>query len=423
MSLRAFVVRGSGFVIAGMTATFVACGSERQVVPVEPEDAAPSSLPVQVGPPVPTFSQDAAPRPDASDSGFASCASVAIEAKRENLPVDIIWMVDNSSSMAPAVAEVQAGINTFANLIGSRGLDYRVIMLSLRGTTPFTVSGSMRYPICVPPPLGGADCANGTNLFHARMDVLSTQALEQFIGTLDQTTGYTNGTARGSEPWAQVLRPNATKSIVLVSDDNSRFPGVSFEGFPGGPSPYTNGLVLPVGLLHPTRANAWKGYLFNGIYGWGSTADPSIRCTYSDGSKPPTSGSEYTALVTKTSGVRAQLCAGPTAWGPFFDAVATAVVANAKVACELAIPVPDGGLLDAGLVNVAVTGGTGAQKTLPRVTGVEACGGAEGWYYDVPAAPTKVLLCPTSCDTAQSPAPGTKPPKIEVLFGCQTVVR
>jgi len=412
-----------GWFVALASATgFVACGSERQVVPTDPEDAA-TVTPIPTGTLTPLFAPDGAPSRDAAEDAFSSCASVAIEAKREKLPVDIIWMVDNSASMAPAVAEVQAGINTFASFVGSRGLDYRVIMLSLRGTTPLNVGGSQRFPMCVPGPLGGADCGNGPNFFHARMDVLSTQTLEQFLGTLDQTTGYTNGTSRGSEPWAQNLRPNATKSIVLVTDDNSRFPGVSFEGFPGGPSPYTNGLVLPVGLLHPSRANAWKGYIFNGIYGWGSTADPSIRCTFTDGSKPPTSGSEYTALVTKTSGVRAQLCDGPTAWGPFFDAVATAVVANAKVACELPIPVPDGGLLDAGLVNVAVTGGTGVQKTLPRVASAEACGAAEGWYYDLPTSPTKVLLCPTSCESAQSPAPGSKPPKIDVLFGCQTVIR
>lgn len=414
---RVLVVCSLALSAASLGAALVACGSARGEVPTgDPEDAAITPFPD--GPLTPQFNPDASDA-DASDGGFASCASVAVEAERQKLPVDIVWMVDNSASMAPAVAEVQAGINAFANLVGTKGIDYRVIMLSLRGTAP---TGS-RFPICVPPPLGGADCGNSTRFLHARVDILSTQTLEQLLGTMDQTTGYQNGATRGSEPWSQFLRPEASKSIVLVTDDNSRFPAISFEGFPGGPSPYTNGLELPVGLLHPARANAWKGYLFNAIYGWGSTADPSIRCSYSDGSKPPTSGSEYSALVAKTGGVRAKLCDGPSAWGPFFDAVATAVVANARVACDLPIPTPDGGLVDPDLVNVAVTGGAGTKTTLPRVSAVEACAGGEGWYYDSPTAPTKVSLCPVSCEGAQSPAPGTKPPKVDVLFGCKSVVR
>ncbi|MBK8213158.1 MAG: hypothetical protein IPK71_05350 [Myxococcales bacterium] len=408
-----------GLAVALVLAPLVACGSRERVVyvPVELEASVP---PTPTGPPTPIFAPDAGL--DGSDGGFVSCAGTAIEAKRAPLPVDIVFMVDNSASMAPAVAEVQAGINAFAQRIGSRGIDYRVIMLSLRGTAPTTVGGSARYPICVPPPLGGPDCGNGPTFFHAPMDVYSTQTLEQLLGTLDQTQGYTQGQARGSVPWSQELRKEATKSIVLVTDDNSRFPGVSFEGFPGGPSPYTNGLVLPVGLLHPARANGWKGYLFHGIYGWGSTADPSIRCTYSDGSKPPTSGSEYSALVARTGGARAQLCDGPAAWGPFFDAVATAVVANARLACETPMPVPEAGVVDPERVNVVVTGGDGVARTVPRVAASGDCGAAEGWHYDAPLAPTKVVLCPASCESAQS-STASRPPKLEVLLGCASIVR
>lgn len=366
------------------------------------------------------FTTDAAPDADAS---FATCASAAVEAKREQLPVDIVWVVDNSSSMAPAVAEVQAGLNAFASLVGSKGLDYKVVMLSLRGTDPVQVGGKTRHPVCIPPPLGGADCGNSATFFHAAMDVQSTQPLEQILGSLDQTTGYTAGTQRGSEPWSQELRAKATKSIVLVTDDNSRFPGVSFEGFPGGDSPYTGGLVLPPGILHASRNGAWKGYSFSALYGWGSTLDPSIRCTFPDGSKPTASGSEYTALVQKTGGVRAQICDGSAAWGPFFDAVATAVVATARVACELPIPAADAGTVDPSLVNVQVTDGSKAPATVPKVKDESQCAGADGWYYDAPASPTKVFLCPKSCEGAQSKGVGTKLPKVEVLFGCESVVR
>lgn len=352
--------------------------------------------------------------------GFAACVGTAVEAKRERLPVDIIWLVDNSASMQPAIVEVQQGLNAFATLVGSKGLDYKVIMLSLQGTAPIT-GGSTRYPVCIPPPLGGADCGNATRFFHAPLDVQSTQPLEQILGTLDQTTGYTAGFARGSIAWSQELRAEASKSIVVVTDDNSRFPSVSFETFPGGENPNTGGLVLPPGLLHPSRKGAWKGYVFNAIYGWGD-ADPSIRCTYPGGSKPAASGAEYSTLVAKTKGARAKICDGSAAWGPFFDAVATAVFANARVACELAIPVAEAGAVDPDKVNVRIDDGTNPAATIARVADAAACGGAAGWYYDSPTAPTKVLLCPAACDAVQSSG-AAKPPRVDVLFGCSTLVR
>ena len=354
------------------------------------------------------------------DATFDACAAVAVTAKQEKLPVDIIWVVDNSSSMQAAIVEVQAGLNDFALRIGSKGLDYKVIMLSLRGTSPIT-GGSTRYPVCIPPPLGGADCGNTPLFFHAPLDVQSTQPLEQILGTLSQTQGYTPGNARGGEPWAAELRPNATKSFVLVTDDNSRFPNVSFETFPGGPNPNTNGLVLPPGILDSSRGGAFKGYIFNAIYGWGGV-DPSIRCTFPDGTKPAASGAEYTTLVAKTKGARAQLCAGSAAWGPFFDGVATAVSKNARVACELAIPTLDAGAIDPAAVNVQVDKGSGPAVTLAKVPDEIACGGAAGWYYDNPAAPKTVKLCPLSCDDVQS-ADAPKPPQVKVLFGCATLVR
>lgn len=416
MSIRARAT-AVAFILSGLAA-FVACASDdtatRSFESVEtPEAAAPVP---------PTDFKGDADVPDAAEAGFETCASAAVEAKRENLPVDIIWVVDNSSSMAPAVAEVQAGLNAFAALVGTKGLDYRVVLLSLRGKAPITIGTKTRYPVCVPPPLGGADCADTALFTHAAVDIQSTQPLEQILGTLDQTQGYTSGNARGGEPWAQALRANATKSIVIVTDDNSRFPGVSFEGFPGGDNPYTGGLVLPTGILHPTRGGAWLNYVFSGIYGWGTTVDPSIRCTFPDNSKPTASGSEYTALVQKTGGVRAKICDGSAAWGPFFDDVATAVVKTARVACELDIPVAEAGTVDPARVNVRVTDGVKPPLNVPRVTGEPACAGLDGWYYDAPTSPTKVILCPKSCEGAQSHG-GTKLPKVEVLFGCATLVR
>ncbi len=353
----------------------------------------------------------------------AACATATQEAKTEVLPVDVIWMVDNSASMAPAVAEVKAGLNAFAALIDAKKLDYKVIVLSVRSkTSPITLGGGTRYPVCIPPPLAGDDaCGNGPRFFHSNVDIKSTQPLEQLLGTLDQTDGYKLGQERGGEPWKDQLRPEASKTIVVVTDDNARLSATDFETFAGGKNPF-NSLTLGPGVLHPSRKGLFDGYVFGGIYGWGSETETGVTCVYGDGSKPPSSGPTYTALVSKTGGPRAKLCDGPAAWSSFFDAIATAVVKSAKLSCTLELPVPPEGTLDPSAVNVRITGASGT-TVIPQVPNAAACGTDVAWYYDDPAAPKKVILCPAACDAANAAVGVDKPGKIDVLFGCKTVIK
>lgn len=356
-------------------------------------------------------------------SADAACAATASEATVEKLPVDIIWMVDNSSSMQPAVAEVRNGLNAFASLIASKNLDYKVIMLSLRDkAVQITHNGGTRYPVCIPEPLAGdANCGNGPRFFQSSLDIYSTQPLEQFLGTLGQTTGYLPSDQKGCDPWKQELRPNATKTIVVVTDDNARLSATQFETFAGGKDPF-NSTVLPPGILDPSWNGLFNGYIFSGIYGWGNENDPSVLCTFPDMTQPAASGTTYTTLVQKTKGVRAKICDGSAAWGPFFDAVAQAVYASAKLNCELAIPTPPQGTIDPKLVNVAIVSND-VSTYLPGVPDAASCGAEGGWYYDDPINPTKVTLCKTSCDNAQTMIGPGQTGKIEVLFGCETVIK
>ncbi|MFO0588857.1 MAG: hypothetical protein U0441_15005 [Polyangiaceae bacterium] len=352
----------------------------------------------------------------------AACASTVEKATTTQLPVDIVWMVDNSSSMLPAINAVTAGLNDFAALIASKNLDYKVIMLSLRSpTSPVSIGGSNRYPVCIPQPLAGdAMCGNGPRFFQSSIDIRSTQPLEQFLGTLGQTDGYQMGQAKGGEPWAQELRPEATKTIVVVTDDNSRLSPTDFETFAGGKNPF-NSLTLPPGILDPSWNGIFKDYVFSGIYGWGDANDPGVTCTYGDGTSPPSPGPTYTTLVNKTKGVRAKICDSAGAWGPFFDAVAQAVEQTSKLSCDLEIPTPQNGTLDPDAVNVQIVVNEVPQG-LAKVAGAAACGPSGGWYYDNDAMPTHVILCPASCDVAQASVGPGKNGRIEILFGCATIV-
>ncbi len=385
---------------------------------------------------------DAGPPPDAGPfPDDAACASSVVTADVQRLPVDILWLVDNSTSMQPAIEQVQLGLNNFAALIAGRSLDYRVIMLSLRGEGP-TTSGASRYRVCIPEPLGGPACAdNAPRFYQVELDVRSTQPLEQFLGSLGQTAGYLETDDRGSAPWQHLLRPEATKTIVVVTDDNARMVNRSGSGFVAGPlnggdpvatadwfessadasdgsNPFSS-RTLPEGILRPVWGGLFDGYVFSALYGYGSDTDPSVRCTYPGGSSPPSSGATYSALVARTGGVRARICDGPAAWGPFFDQVATAVERAARIDCAIDIPPPPGDMFfDPARVNVSLVSG-GVASDLGKVAGPGACDARGGWHYDDEASPTQVVLCPASCDAAQPVAGEAR--TVDIRFGCQTL--
>ena len=353
----------------------------------------------------------------------AACALTRAEVETYLLPVDIIWVVDNSVSMKPAIDELTKGLNSFADLIAGTSLDYRVIMLALRSkTSPVTISGSPYYAVCIPPPLAGNEnCGNGERFFQSSVNIRSTQPLEQFLGTLGQTNGYEQGKERGGEPWAHWLRPEATKSIVIVTDDDSRLSRYFFEQAGAGTNPNNQSFRLPPGILHKHWEGLFDDYLFHGLYGWGSDDDLGVLCSYSNGTKPPSAGATYTELVLSTGGVRAKICDGATAWTPFFEAVAQAVATTTKIDCEFALPKPEKGELDPDLVNVLILDDDNS-FTVGRVNSAADCGVTGGWYYDDRAEPTELFLCEASCSLAQSLVGVEKTGRIELAFGCPAII-
>jgi hypothetical protein len=54
----------------------------------------------------------------------------------------------------------------------------------------------------------------------------------------------------------------------------------------------------------------------------------------------------------------------------------------------------------------------------PKVSDQSACPpSGDGWYYDNPAAPTKILLCPSTCTLVKQDSSA----EVSVLFGCKSV--
>lgn len=88
------------------------------------------------------------------------------------------------------------------------------------------------------------------------------------------------------------------------------------------------------------------------------------------------------------------------------------------ITCDYDIPT-GGKPIDFGLVNIeAQLGSAGAPMPLGNVTSAAQCDARGGWYYDVnpPAKPSKITLCPQSCD----PLKATDNSSVKVLYGCAT---
>jgi len=201
--------------------------------------------------------------------------------------------------------------------------------------------------------------------------------------------------------------PEATAEWLETTTDTSE-----------GSNPF-NSRTLPEGILDPRWGGLFDGYTFSALYGWGSETDPDTACTYPGGGSPPSSGPTYTALVARTGGVRAQICDGASAWGPFFDDVASAVERTSRVDCAIPIPEPpEGTFFQRDRINVFV-GEDGASTRVGKVSSAAACDDRGGWHYDDEADPTEVILCPATCERVQPSEGVTR--TVDVQFGCQTV--
>lgn len=128
-------------------------------------------------------------------------------------------------------------------------------------------------------------------------------------------------------------------------------------------------------------------------------------------------GSELTSLnsIAQSGGTgQAILVSAGNAGKEFLDALNA--IRGAAVCQYL---VPQDGKSDPNKVNVLFTpDGQTEGEVFPGVGDATKCQGGKGWYYDNPAKPSQILLCPASCDQVKN-VKG----KVEIVFGCATQVQ
>jgi hypothetical protein len=325
------------------------------------------------------------------ETGIATggeCAAIGEMADFQLQPADILFVLDNSGSMDLEAGWVQQYMNGFSSQIFLANIDARVIVIS---SLPGTGNG-----ICIDPPLGcmPADCMNMAGcpgednnppLFtHIPDEVGSNNPLTKII--------------QHGPDFAGVMRPEAAKHIVAVTDDDSEIDAAQFTAMWAGLDP------------------SYSPFTFHAI---AAAEDPVLAC-FNGTSCCAISAAKsavYEQLVNQTGGVWGNLC--DQDFQPVFDALATAVVAGATLSCAFDIPPPPEGMdFDPTKVNVHFEDGLGGMIDIGHVEDAADCANFnEGWYYDDNTNPTQIILCPQTCDTVQ----GFTMASIEILFGCATI--
>jgi hypothetical protein len=191
---------------------------------------------------------------------------------------DLIIAVDTSGSMNEEVSEFQSSLNSIVASVQSHGIDLHVILIA-------------DLSVCMPAPLG--TCTPGVpddswlpNYRHVLLPVKSTNALVQI------TTSYRD--------WVGSLRAGASRSILVLTDDNSSISAAGFE---------SNLLVL---------SPDFASYRFHGI-----VADTSSGLCQSG----QQNGEVYIELAARTGGTITNLCDGPDQVSLGLQAIAESIVA------------------------------------------------------------------------------------------------
>jgi len=337
-----------------------------------------------------TVADDTVIRPD-----FEECAALSETATNTRGPADIIFAIDNTPSMYNEIEMVRSNMNRFSEMVEAEGLDLHIALVSCRTEECLDRDGGPEwYIICIDPPVGAegacevadTDDSVPPEYLHVDVRIESLKALENIAGSYSQ--------------WSSILRPGAAKHFVVISDDNDEWTAERF-----------NETILGLDA-------SLTGYFFHSIY---SFLSKEAACAISGGepcctyAAPSGEGTVYRQLVEMTSGVSADLCLQD--FDPVFDAIAGAVVASARLNCYWEIPPPpEGEELDPAKVNVDFFDGT-TTYLIGHVPTEDRCPLVEhGWYYDNPADPTTIYVCPQTCEWIQGKAGA----QIIIKFGCET---
>ncbi|MDI1442625.1 vWA domain-containing protein [Polyangium sp. 6x1] len=300
------------------------------------------------------------------DSG--ACVSTSAEARR--IPLDIIFLIDQSGSMSGAKWNgTKAALSTFFNDPASLGIGAGLVYFPT--SEPYDCNPTHYALLDVPIDALPTNAFALTNSMPADATGVGTPTYGALTGALSAATAY------------QDTHPTHKVVVVLATD-----------GEPLGCEPKT---VQDIA----NQAENARGY--NGVRTYVIGVNGSQIMTLNKIAAAGGTGAAYD-ITQDISQFAAKM----------------AEIRQEALGCDFEIPPPPNGMeLVPGEVNFTyMPKGVGTPKILPRADDLADCKDLPGWYYDSNAGPTKILLCPASCTTVQADSTA----KVNVLFGCNSVL-
>jgi hypothetical protein len=294
-----------------------------------------------------------------------------------SIPSDIFIMLDKSGSMNCPAADSNCemppnpithptrweaftmAVSGFVSSPAANGIGVGIGHFSAGSGCDVATYARPDVPIAALP--GNAGAIN--NAVMALMPGSNTPTVPALQGALQYATQYTQNT------------PGRAASVVFITD-----------GLPNGCNS-----TIPAAAMAAQNAFMGTPSIKTYVIGLGNTANLDQIALAGTGNAThyfPATGDVTTALVnalTKISGA---------------------------VTCDYVIPM--NGMVDPLNVNIQVTPGGGMTQQVGYVGSAAMCTAMGGWYYDNPTKPTKVTLCPQTCD----PLKATANSKVQVLYGC-----
>ena len=234
-------------------------------------------------------------------------------------------------------------------------------------------------------------------------------------GSIYNTPAVTMGELPGNAPnittWLGSVPPNGATPTQGALLGLTSFTGTYAAATPGEK---TVGLLVTDGL--PTRCDG-SGSTLSGI---AQSAQNAGVLIFTMGM----SGADFGLLDQIASaggtGSAFDASAGPDAFLQALEAIR-----GIALQCEYSMPESTTGeVVDRSKINVEFTpsglvdGGGTTPQPVGKVDSEAACAGVPwGWYYDDDMNPTKILLCPQTCDTARQDPQG----KVSIILGCSSL--
>lgn len=327
---------------------------------------------------------DAAPRGDASnapvDAAREICSAVEQSAVDVHLPVDVIVLPDESSSMGAARAAVVAAMQgPFMRVMEAAGIDYHVIWTGNSALPVLEATGRVTR---VPYGLGSGD----------------------MFGPL--VSHY--------DLWRGALRPGSVKVFVQFTDARSG-DGHAVAG-------YGASFDQVLAMIDPATFGTGPGhytFTFDTFIGLTPNVPATQPYAATDAIVSGSCSSHYEnsralqQLAIVSGGLRFPLC-DTGHFDGVFQAIADSAVTRATVPCELALPPPPADtVFDPTTLAVRYRSGGGASTVLRQVASAADCD-ASSFTFDG----TTVSLCADACAVVEADSMAT----LSVLTGCNPVL-